>query len=131
MKHLSILELAEELEFKQTDSGSMGAYLFGELIGECEREALVPPEAMKAWKNEALRRVSHLSTTVVLRTACKCERYIDGVRMGTPSWKIPISKPSSIITFNSDSMIGVYREFKFTGKTDEETGFRVYEEVAR
>ncbi len=53
MKEFSILQLAEELEFKQTDSGTMGAYLSGELIGECEREALVHPEAMKAWQNEA------------------------------------------------------------------------------
>jgi hypothetical protein len=127
MKEFSILQLAEELEFKQTDSGTMGAYLSGELIGECEREALVHPEAMKAWQNEALRRVAHLSTTVVLRTACKCEKYVDGVGRNMPSYRVPISKPSSLLI--QGSMIGTYREFKSTGKTDKATGLRVYEEV--
>ncbi len=91
------------------------------------------PEALKDWKADVRKRLLGESSTVVLRTACGCERLLDlSHKSELRSYFVPLMWTGSAIEYLRDSPIPEsftyhQREFKWDRRYHE-NGARVLEE---
>jgi len=135
MKFLPFKTLIEMLKFcEDAEKRQHIATVDGEAIAFASFVAVTSEEAMDAWKTEVRRAILWHSSTVVLRTACGCERIVDlKYKDELRSLMIPIVGHRGTIAHmptDADCSIepGLKREFRWHQRSHK-NGAKLMEEV--
>ena len=126
-------ELEQDLSFKDTGLG-LEAFYRKDLIGGYSPNNPFSLEAIELWKQDVRSYLGAISTTVIMRTRCNCQRIIHGVGSDT-HYTIPVMSRSPKGFLQAQTPHGVMaiecdrREFRHRGELCPQTGFRIYKEV--
>jgi len=137
MEEFSLAELANQIKYRNTPDGCE-AVLWEHVIGNHDRtltanhDRTLTAKAVESWKFKVLKSVAHLSTTVVLRTACNCEQMIDGVSRRAMSHIVPLIKTQTAVQISGlefpEKSDYQRREFRNRGEIDSKSGCRLFAE---
>lgn len=126
-----------QLKYREDNLGRVvRAEVDGELFGEISYCAIGPTEAWIDWQAKIRRALACRSSTVILRTACQCQRQVNlKATHELQGYFVPLSHRDSLMLEIGASVTATMmtmRQFVWARRlVDEQTGFRILEEKHR